>query len=716
MTPDKKVGNTKQATPVPPQPAKPEFRAALGGNPNAGKTTLFNALTGGQHHVANYPGVTVTAKEGLMLHNGHSTSLIDLPGTYSLAAYSPDELVARNYVLDQHPDVVISICDASNLERSLYLAVQFMELRVPMILVLNKSDLAMRAGHIFDIKILERLLGIPIVPTSAHREEGIQELKDAILNIELREDRPLPVSVTYGREIEAELTRLTPIANQAASHLSRDPRWVALKLLEKDAYVRNRLTGECGKDGASLLTQAGEAIGRIEKHFGDRSEIVIADQRYGFISGACQEAVTKTSEVRHDTSDRIDDIVTSELLGVPIFLMLMYLLFKLTFALGAPPMALIEAIIGWLGSFVASLWPSGTDNAMCSLLVDGIIGGVGGVLVFLPNIALLFVGIAFLEDSGYMARGAFIMDRFMHKIGLHGRSFIPAVVGFGCTVPAIMATRALENKRDRLTTMLVLPLMSCGARFPIYTLFIAAFFPQNWRAPILMGIYLLGIALAALLAKLLRKTLLKGDTSLFVMELPPYRMPTPRGILAHTWERTRQFIRKASTVIVVASCILWVLTNYPKPDAEQLQGLSASEQQSIELSTSVAGLIGHAMEPIMRPIGFDWKTSTALIGAFAAKEIFVAQLGIVYALGEADEDSSTLRQRLRENYSPLQALCIMIFCLISIPCVATLATMKSESGAWRWPLLQFSGLTVLAYLVTLALYQGGTFLGFGSML
>ena len=362
------------------------------------------------------------------------------------------------------------------------------------------------------------------------------------------------------------------------------------------------------------------------------------------------------------------------------------------------------------------MWPGGTDNAMCSLLVDGIIGGVGGVLVFLPNIALLFVGIAFLEDSGYMARGAFIMDRFMHKIGLHGRSFIPAVVGFGCTVPAIMATRALENKRDRLTTMLVLPLMSCGARFPIYTLFIAAFFPQNWRAPILMGIYLLGIALAALLAKLLRKTLLKGDTSLFVMELPPYRMPTPRGILTHTWERTRQFIRKASTVIVVASCILWVLTNYPKPDAEQLQGLSASEQQSIELSTSVAGLIGHAVEPIMRPIGFDWKTSTALIGAFAAKEIFVAQLGIVYALGEADEGSHTLRQRLRENYSPLQALCIMIFCLISIPCVATLATMKSESGAWRWPLLQFSGLTVLAYLVTLALYQGGTFLGFGSML
>ncbi|MBL7115287.1 MAG: ferrous iron transport protein B [Kiritimatiellae bacterium] len=714
MIEEKIVGNTKRT--VPAQPEKSEFRAALGGNPNAGKTTLFNALTGGQHHVANYPGVTVTAKEGLMLHKGHSTSLIDLPGTYSLAAYSPDELVARNYVLDQHPDVVISICDASSLERSLYLAVQFMELRVPMILVLNKSDLAEKSGHIFNIEILERLLGMPIVPTSAHREEGIQELKDAILNIEIRKERPLPVKVTYGREIEAELEQLTPMAAQAAEHLSRDPRWVALKLLEKDAYVRNRLTGECGTDGASLLTQAGEAIGRIEKHFGDRSEIVIADQRYGFISGACQEAVTTTSEMRHDISDRIDDIVTSELLGIPIFLVLMYFLFKLTFTLGAPAMMLIEATVGWLGNIVSSLWPGGTENALCSLLVDGIIGGVGGVLVFLPNIALLFVGIAFLEDSGYMARGAFIMDRFMHKIGLHGRSFIPAVVGFGCTVPAIMATRALENKRDRLTTMLVLPLMSCGARFPIYTLFIAAFFPQPWRAPILMGIYLLGIALAALLAKLLRKTLLKGDTSLFVMELPPYRMPTPRGILSHTWERTRQFIRKASTVIVVASCILWVLTNYPKPDAEQLENLTTVEQQSVELSTSIAGRIGHTIEPIMRPIGFDWKTSTALIGAFAAKEIFVAQLGIVYSLGEADEESYTLRQRLRENYTPLQALCIMIFCLISIPCVATMATMKSESGAWRWPLLQFGGLTLLAYLITLVLYQGGTLLGFESML
>jgi len=391
----------------------------------------------------------------------------------------------------------------------------------------------------------------------------------------------------------------------------------------------------------------------------------------------------------------------------------MYAVFKLTFTLGDLPMAWIEDFFGWLGASASSLWPAGSESALRSLLVDGVIAGVGGVLVFLPNILLLFLAIAVLEDSGYMARAAFIMDRLMHKIGLHGKSFIPMLIGFGCTVPAIMATRTLETRRDRLTTMLVLPLMSCGARLPIYALFIPAFFPQQWQAPVLWIIYLVGVVLAIVMAKLLRSTLFKGEAAPFVMELPIYRMPTLKGIMIHMWERGWLFLRKAGTVILGISILLWVMTSYPKVPESRLEGLDENRAADVELSYSLAGRVGHALEPVMRPIGFDWKTNTAMIGAFAAKEIFVAQLGIIHSLGEVDDENESLREVLKREYTPLQAVSILLFCLISVPCMVSIAAVWRESGSIKWPLLQLGGLTALAYIICLIVYQGGGGLGIG---
>jgi ferrous iron transport protein B len=697
-------------TESPAAPPKP-VTVALAGNPNAGKTTIVNGLTGTRHTVGNYPGVTVEKKEGYFAHEGREVTIVDLPGTYSLTAVSLDELVARNFVIEEDPDLVVSVVDASNLERSLYLTIQFMELGVPLIVVLNKSDVAESRGLSVDTRKLSQLLNAPIVKTVAHEGKGLDELRDAIISV-VTGDGHTPTIVTYGREVESEIRRLKPALEGLDVYPRREDRWLAVKLLEGDSAVRERLE-KCGKDTGGLLAKADEAAARITRHFGDPAEIVIADQRYGFISGACTEAVRTTVEIRHTLSDRLDEVLTNRALGIPIFLLMMYLMFKLTFTLGAPAMEWIEALFEWIAALVGGFWPEGSQSAFKSLLVDGVIGGVGGVLVFLPNIALLFAAIAILEDSGYMARGAFIMDRFMHKIGLHGRSFIPAMIGFGCTVPAIMATRTLQSRRDRMATMLVLPLISCGARFPIYTLFTAAFFPVSWRARILFVLYLTGIALAALFAKLLRATVFSGETSPFVMELPPYRVPTARAILFHTWERARLFLRKAGTLIVVASVILWVLTNFPKPAESDLAGLSPEEQRGLALSGSVAGRIGHALEPAMQHVGFDWKTTTALIGAFAAKEIFVAQLGIVYSLGDAAQDSLPLRDKLQQEYTRLQAFCIMLFCLISVPCVATIGVTRAESGKWRWAVLQLCGLTLLAYAVTFVVYQGGTLLGSG---
>jgi len=676
---------------------------ALAGNPNSGKTTVFNALTGAHQHVGNYPGVTVEKKLGLRTCNGYDITFVDLPGTYSLTTYSIEELVARNFIVEEQPDVVVDIIDASNLERNLYLATQLMEMNVPLVLAFNMSDVAKQRGLQFDIDKLSELLAAPIAETIGNKAKGIDELLDVIVETAKQGAKSTADRLTYGDEIEEELSKLTKQIKRPTKVTTKYPkRWLAIKLLEHDKEIM----AKGFSDG--LLETVDTSRRHLAAIFGDQPEMVIAERRYGFISGACQEAVKSTTDLRHDMSDTADAVLIHRLLGLPIFIALMYLVFQLTFSIGQYPMGWLESAFAWLARTVGGLWLPGSESALRSLLVDGVIGGVGGVIVFLPNILLLFMAIAFLEDSGYMARAAFIMDRIMHKIGLHGKSFIPMLIGFGCSIPAIMATRILENRRNRLTTMLVTPLMSCGAKFTIYALIIPAFFAQKWRAPVLWLIYLIGIVLAIACAKLLRKTLFRGETIPFVMELPPYRMPTARGLLIHTWQRGWMYLKKAGTIILAVSIILWAATSYPKPAEGRLAGLAEAQAQKTALQHSVAGRIGAAMEPAIKPLGFDWRIGTALIGAMAAKEVFVSQLGIVYSLGETNEGSDALRAKLQADYTPLQGFCIMLFCLISAPCVATIAITKREANSWGWALFQFAGLTVLAYVITLVVYQLGS--------
>ena len=770
---------------------------ALAGNPNAGKTTIFNAITGARQHVGNYPGVTVETRQGVCTRDDAEIGVVDLPGTYSLTAYSAEELVARHFIVEGRPDVLVDIVDASNIERNLYLAVQFMELGAPLVLALNMSDVAKARGIEFDLPKLAALLGAPIVETVGHKGQGVERLLDEVVGVAARCSAPPPRQVHYGREIEEEIARIQGLLEAAGPAGGRYPaRWLAIKLLENDREA-HRLVAS-----AELLGQVEASSRHLQTIFGEAPEIVIAGRRYGFISGACQEAVRSTVEARHTVSDKIDAVLTNPVVGLPIFLLLMYAAFHLTFTAAEYPMGWIEQFFAWLGGAISQFWPAGSDSLLRSLLVDGVIGGVGGVIVFLPSILLLFLAIAFLEDTGYMARAAFLMDRLMHKIGLHGKSFIPMLIGFGCSVPAVLATRTLDSRRDRLVTMLVVPLMSCGARLTIYSLIIPAFFPPAWRAPVLWGIYLIGIVLAVACAKLLRATIFRGEAPPFVMELPLYRLPTLKALTVHMWDRAWMYLRKAGTIILAISVVLWALTTFPRKRTferdyaagaaearatletqvralggaagvrgdienvrewfrqeaarqrldehssayralahvrdERLSAIARADpdayaaavryldeiepahlarlrdlrhaRRAEELTYTVAGRIGHALEVVLRPLGFDWRIATALIGATAAKEVFVAQMGIVFSVGEADEGSEALRRKLQATYSPLQGFCIMLFCLISMPCVATMACTWKESGSWKWALFQLVGLTVLAYVVTLVVYQVGTLL------
>jgi len=844
---------------------------ALAGNPNSGKTTIFNSLTGGRQHVGNYPGVTVEKKEGTAVFADRELDIVDLPGTYSLTAYTIEEIVARKFIMESEPDVVIDIVDCSNLERNLYLATQLLECGVPLVLAFNKSDLAEARGFHIDCPRLASLLGVPIVETVGTTGAGLDELLSKALEVatagpEAVAQQRLP---DYGSELEPHVVE---IAREIASRcgLERHSRWFALKLLEGDGETLKRvesLADEAhGEQIAEIIAETGSLRKHIEEVCGDSPEIVFADRRYGFISGACTEAVEQSVEARHDLSDRIDAVMTNPIMGLPIFIAMMYVVFQLTFTIGQLPMDWIDSGRGWLTENLAMLWPKGSESMLKSLLIDGIIGGVGGVIVFLPNILLLFAGIAILEDSGYMARAAFVMDRWMHKIGLHGKSFIPMLIGFGCNVPAIMATRTLETRRDRMTTMLVIPLMSCGARLPIYALIIPAFFPSAWHGPMLWTMYLIGIILAVVLARVLRSTLFKGESAAFVMDLPPYRMPTVKGLLVHMWERSWMYLRKAGTVILGVSVIMWALAAFPRVSADELDAKYADQSQAAQTtftanldgvntqlglgqgpsvilkaveaeemtlgeaageffkheqgyidalnaknstiaalkagpdgeilarfidardqivevrkdfartveeekfeegsrqyaaevlirdrklekitkaspqataaamkyldkckvpfdqakldiensqlldrtSQSILGRIGRGIEPVVRPMGFDWRIGTALLGSFAAKEVFVAQMGIVYSVGEGADDSATLRKKLSENYSPLIGFCIMLYCLVSAPCVATIAATWQESGRLRWAFAQLIGLTLLAYVLTVAVYQIGSWLG-----
>lgn len=680
-----------------------KLTVALAGNPNSGKTTVFNLLTGAHQHVGNYPGVTVEKKEGLCRHMDYEITVVDLPGTYSLTAFSVEELVARNFIIQEHPDIVVDIIDASSVERNLYLATQLIEMNVPLVLAFNMSDVAEQKGLLFNIEHLSSLLEARIVPMVGHKGKGRKELLDAIVATASEGKKQRTHQVGYGEEIEQELDHITSLINEKETELAGKygARWLSIKLLEQDDELALRVQN---RDVPTAVTAS---IAHLKDIFGEVPETVMADRRYGFISGACQETVRTTVESRHGYSDMVDAIMTNRILGLPIFLVLMYLVFFLTFKVGKYPMGWLEWLFERLGLAVSGFWPAGSESWLKSLLVDGVIGGVGGVIVFLPNILLLFAAIALLEDTGYMARAAFIMDRVMHKIGLHGKSFIPMLVGFGCSVPAIMATRILENRRNRIATIMVIPLMSCGARLTIYALIIPAFFPERLYGPVMWLIYLIGIVLAVICIKVLRLTVLKGESIPFVMELPPYRMPTLKSISIHTWQRGWMYLRKAGTIILAISILLWLASSFPKPSHESLRDSSPEQVQQKRLEYSLMGRFGRVIEPVLRPLGFDWKIGTALIGATAAKEVFVSQLAIVYAVGSEDEGTKTLRQRLQANYTPLTGFCIMLFCLIYAPCVATIAMTRQETGSWGWAALQFVGLTILAYMITFVVFQVG---------
>ncbi len=730
--------------------AQKVITVAVAGNPNAGKTTIFNNLTGAQQRVGNYPGVTVEWKEGTVKRGDLSLNIVDLPGTYSLTPYSDEELVARDYLLNHSPDVVIDVLDASNLERNLFLTTELLEVGCPLVVVLNMVDMARDAGLQVDVAALSARLGVPVVPAIGNQGEGMDEIIAAVLGMVAsstslpgaadvcRESGPGPASLTgvqlgaartrvnYGPTVEKLIGNIGDLIPQSASQ-----RWQALKLIESDPKVLESLT----------ITGESEVVVGLVNEFAANSkeepDILLARLRYDFIGQVCESACSNSQEAKTtaSTSDRIDRIAMHPVWGVPVFLTLMYLVFTITFSLGNPIMNLIDSGVIRFSKSLLNLWPADTALHLQSLIIDGIIGGVGGVIVFLPNIVLLFMAIAILEGTGYMARAAFVMDRFMSKVGLHGKSFIPLLIGFGCTVPAIMATRTLETRRDRLITMMVLPLISCGARLPIYALLIPAFFAPQWQGPILWLIYVLGISLALAGAMLLRSTLFRGESTPFLMELPPYRMPTAGSLLIQMWTRAWLYIKKAGTVILGAAILLWFLTYFPKPPADYLppsdfdqttltavtdqvpfsQITNADQIRAAELSYSVAGRVGRLLEPAIRPIGFDWRIGTALVGAVAAKEVFVAQMGIVFAVGEADETGDHLRQRLRDRYSPLVGLCIMIFALISTPCIATFAITRQEAGAIKWALAQSFGLTAVAWIITFITYQAGMMLGWGAL-
>ncbi len=683
-----------------------KITAALAGNPNSGKSTLFNMLTGAHQHVGNYAGVTVEKKEGFCHYKDYEIIFVDLPGTYSLTAYSMEELIVRDFIIEEQPDVVIDVIDSSNVERNLYLTTQLMELNVPLVLAFNMSDVAKQKGLVFELEQLSQLMEARIVSTVGNKDKGKPELLAAIIDVANEGRRERVHHVCYGEEIEKQLSKIKELIAGHEQDLAKKygARWLAIKLLEHDSNVNGKI------NSSEIISEVRDDIEQVRGIFKEEPEILMADRRYGFISGACQETIKNTVEFRHDVSDRIDAVVTNRLLGLPIFLILMYAAFVLTFKIGRYPMGWLESFFSWAGGTISAVWPAGSADWLRSLLVDGVIGGVGGVIVFLPNILLLFLAIAILEDSGYMARAAFVMDRVMHKIGLHGKSFIPMLIGFGCSVPAIMGTRILESRRNRLTTIMIIPLMSCGARLTIYGLIIPAFFPERLRGPILWLIYLTGIVLAIVCAKVLRLTIFKGEAAPFVMELPPYRAPTLKSLGIHMWQRGWMYLRKAGTLILAISIILWAAMNYPRPGRESLVGLSRHQVQQVTLEHSAAGRIGRAMEPIIKPLGFDWKIGTALIGAFAAKEVFVSQLGIVYAISDAGEHPKALREKLQADYTPLTGFCIMLFCLISAPCMATIAMTRQETNSWWWALFQLAGLTILAYIITFMVYQTGILL------
>lgn len=734
---------------------KPKFTFALAGNPNAGKTSIFNALTGARQRVGNYPGITVERKEGTVSHNGQEATLVDLPGTYSLTAYSLDEVVARNFIVEERPDVVIDVIDSSNLERNLYLAVQFMELGIPIVLCLNMADLArQRDIHIDKGKLSALLGGVPVVETIARKSAGMDELLAEAFKL-AKEKKPWqPLNISYGSDLDYAMEKLTTIIEEACQKnmagkagevspvLFPPARWLALKCLEHDSAVMERL-----KNTLDVDARIEPVYEKLTQHFnttiGDDPENIVADYRYGFISSVCRQAVKQGRLVRMDLTDKVDRVLTHRLIG-PLFLLgILYLVYQLVFVSGESPVEWCEAAFAWLGDALGNTMDEGP---LRSLLVDGVIGGLGGVLGFVPLIIAMFLAISILEDSGYLARVAYIMDRVLRVFGLHGNAVICLIssggLTGGCGVPGIMAARTLKDAKSRLATILIVPFMNCGAKLPVYGLLIAAFF-HNHRAEVLFGLTLLSWGLSLLAAWFLRSTLLRGPQVPFVMELPPYRVPTVRGVLLHTWERSWEYLKRAGTILLAVSIIMWAFMSFPalpQEKEEQMQAaiMAAQDDESREalqnelaqaaLAHTYAGRAGKFMERYTTWLDLDWRLNVALLGGLAAKEVIVSTLGTAYSMSqdqweEEQEDAGegaevapsgqssrqTLAQRLAEddNWTPIKALAIMVLVMIYSPCVAVLSVMRRETKSWRWPLFSLVFNTLVGYFMAVAVYQIG---------
>jgi ferrous iron transport protein B len=713
------------------------INVALVGNPNCGKTSFFNQASGSHERVGNYGGVTIDAKMARMRQDGYLINITDLPGTYSITEYTPEELYVRSHIMERMPDVVINVVDASNLERNLFLTTQLIDMNIKVVSALNMYDELEKKDARLKYRELGAMLGIPIIPTVAVKGQGIKNLMRKVIDVyEDRDPIVRYVNINYGHDIEKSIDILRKELDKDERLIDKySSRYLAVKLLENDRTTRSMLKKRDNFDRISELTD--REIAKLEKAFGETSETVITDAKYGFVAGALSETYIESREKKRQRSKEIDSFITHRILGFPIFIFAMWLMFQATFTLGNYPMEWINTGVGHIGDFVGNHMAAGP---LRDLLVDGVIGGVGGVIVFLPNILILFFFISFMEDTGYMARVSFIMDRLMHKIGLHGKSFIPLIMGFGCNVPAVMATRTLENRKDRILTMMITPFMSCSARLPVYVLIISAFFPKN-QGLVLCSIYMIGIIMAIVVALVLKNTVFRKAVVPFVMELPPYRMPTLRNTSIHMWHKGVQYLKKMGGVILVASILIWALSYFPRQvdysqnydasiaqvennaslnetqkthQVSQLEMAKASEHQE----NSYIGRMGHALAPVLKPLGFDWKIGVSILTGLAAKEIVVSTMGILYQ-AQDEGDSGTLVQKLQQQkhtsgklkgqkvFTPLVAFGFMLFVLIYFPCVAVIAAIKKEAN-WKWAVFMMVYTTGIAWVVAFATYQIGS--------
>lgn len=709
------------------------INVALVGNPNCGKTSLFNFASGAHEHVGNYSGVTVDAKEGVFKQNGYTFRIVDLPGTYSLSAYTPEELYVRKHLNEnQQPDIVINVIDASNLERNLYLTTQLIDMDVQMVIALNMYDELEKAGNKFDYESLARMIGCPIVPTISKTGFGIEELFNRVIKVYEEEDPVVRhIHINYGDILEKGIANIKRSIHKVDSNMPKSisRRYLSIKLLENDQEIESQIRKF--PDGEQIIQERNRNAAQIENLLQEDCETALTDARYGFISGALRETFEQ-NKIKEATSTQIIDLfVTHKVLGFPIFLLFMWIMFEATFRLGDYPMQGIEWLVEMIGNFVRTHMAEGP---LKDLLVDGIIGGVGGVIVFLPNILILYAFISFMEDSGYMARAAFIMDKIMHKMGLHGKSFIPLVMGFGCNVPAVMATRTIESRNSRMITMLVTPLMSCSARLPVYVLITGALFPKN-ASFVLLSLYVTGVILAVILARVFKRAFFHEEDVPFVMELPPYRMPTGKSILLHMWEKAKQYLHKMGGIILVASIIIWFLGYFPRETSrtsefkQQIASIEntqispeekAKQLQEIEhqmamdhQENSYIGRIGQIIAPVMEPLGFNWKISVSLLSGMAAKEIVVSTLSVLYTGSDDSEQALTERLLQEKNpdgtdvFTPLVGLSLMLFVLLYFPCIATVTAIVNESNSWKWGAFVIVYTCCLAWVVSFLVYQIG---------